>query len=425
MFLTNQQKKVIGLTSLGGALEFYDFTIFVFFAKILGDLFFPSNNPVVSLIASWSLYAAGYLVRPLGGVILGHIGDRTGRKNTFLITLIGMAIPSLLIGLLPSYQTIGIIAPILLIVFRLVQGFCMGGEVPGALVFITEVTPTRNRALICSILFAGYNLGLLFGSLISNVLSHVMSTKSLVAWGWRLPFCLGGVLCILGFYLRRKLHETPLFLELQKNKKNAVFPLKKVLSENFAQIFQGSLLISFTAIFSCLLFLFMPTYLSTYFNYPVDKLLILNTLSIVIYSFFPILIGYYADQWGYLKILRIGSLGLLLFTYPMYHLFQVKVFFWVIFATLVLVNIGNLVVSVFIGMLVAMFPTKVRYTGVALTYNLGFAIAGGLTPLLMTYLIHISGNRLIPGIYLTLFAGSVFLLSFFMRETRGVALQDI
>lgn len=425
MLFTQEQKKIILLTSLGGALEFYDFIIFVFFAKILGQLFFPSTHAVISLMATWSLFAVGYLMRPLGGIILGHMGDRVGRKKTFLITLIGMAVPSLLIGLLPGYQSIGILAPILLIVFRLLQGFCVGGEIPGALVFITELTPTRNRALVCSLIFFGVNSGLLFGSLITTVLSYVMPPESLLAWGWRLPFCLGGVLGILGFYLRSQLHETPLFLTLQRQKKQSRFPLKEVLAQSSLQIAQGALLTSLGAVIVSICFLFMPTYLSTFFNYSFDKLMILNTALILIYSFVPVLIGYYADKLGYLKILRVGALGLLLFSYPLYTLFAGKLFFWVIFATLILTGIGNLVISVFTSILVGLYPTTVRYTGVALVYNLGFAVAGGFTPLLLTWLIHISGNRLIPSVYLMLFAGCAFLVSFFMRETRGVALNEI
>jgi MFS family permease len=423
MAFTQEQKKIILLTGLGGALEFYDFIIFVFFAKTLGNLFFPSSNSIISLIASWSLFAVGYLMRPLGGIILGHMGDRIGRKKTFLITLAGMAIPSLLIGILPSYQTIGIFAPILLILFRLLQGFCVGGEIPGALVFITELTPTKNRALVCSLIFLGVNSGLLLGSLLSTLLTHVMEPKTLLAWGWRLPFCLGGVLGIFGFYLRRQLHETPLFLALQTMREQESIPLREILAKYSLQVGQGALLTGLGAVLVSLCFLFMPTYLSTFFHYKFDELMMLNTTLIFIYSFFPILLGYYADKWGYLKIFRCGALGLLLFSYPLYALFAWKSFYWVIFGTFILTGLGSLVISVFTSILVGLYPTPVRYTGVALVYNVGFAIAGGLTPLVVTWLIHTSGNRLIPSIYLMGFAGFAFLVSFFMRETRGVALS--
>ncbi|MES2141597.1 MAG: MFS transporter [Pseudomonadota bacterium] len=422
MLFTQEQKKTILLTSLGGALEFYDFIVFVFFAKTLGTLFFPSSDSFVSLMASWSLFAVGYLMRPLGGIILGHLGDRIGRKKTFLITLIGMAMPSLLIGLLPVYQTIGILAPVLLILFRLLQGFCVGGEIPGALVFITELTPTQNRALVCSLIFFGVNSGLLLGSVIAALLSHFMAPKVLLTWGWRLPFCLGGVLGILGVYLRRQLHETPLFLQLQKLKKQSSFPLKEILSKYSVQVGQGALLTSLGAVTVSLFFLFMPNYLSTFFHYPFDSLMGLNSILIFTCSLFSILISYYADQHGYLKLFRFGALGLLLFSYPLYALFAWKSFYWVVLATLLLTGMGSLVISVFTSILVGLYPTSVRYTGVALVYNLGFAIAGGFTPLLVTWFIQVTGNRFVPSVYLMGFSGFAFLVSLFMYETRGVAL---
>jgi MFS family permease len=421
---TREQKKVILLTSLGGGLEFYDFIIFVFLAKTLSRLFFPGDDPLASLMATWGLFAVGYFMRPLGGIFLGHMGDRLGRKKTFVITLIGMAIPSLLISVLPTYHSIGIFAAVLLVLLRLLQGFCVGGEIPGALVFITELTPIGNRALVCSLIFLGVNCGLLLGSLVTALLSHLMPTERLLAWGWRLPFALGGILGILGFYLRRQLHETPLFLKLQSASKQANFPLKEVLLNHAPQIGQGVLLTALGAVIVSLFYLFMPIYLNTFFNFVFSKLMVLNTVLVLFFALLPLLIAYYADRYGYLKILRLGALGLLLFSYPLYSLFAWQKFGLVILATWLLAGIGSTITSSFTSILVGLYPTSVRYTGVALVYNFGFAIAGGLTPLLVTWLIHVSGNRLAPSVYLMVFAGFAFLISFFMHETRGVALAD-
>ncbi|MDQ8039704.1 MAG: MFS transporter [Rickettsiella sp.] len=422
MIFTQEQKKIILLTGLGGALEFYDFIIFVFFAKTLGSLFFPSSDAIVSLLATYGLFAVGYLMRPLGGIILGHMGDRVGRKKTFLITIIGMAIPSLLIAVLPNYQTIGIFAPILLILLRLLQGFSVGGEIPGALVFITELTPTNNRALVCSLIFFGVNAGLLLGSLIATLLIHFMEPMTLLSWGWRLPFFIGGILGIFSFYLRRQLHETPLFLQLHIAKKQTLFPLKEVLLHHSLQIGQGVLLASLGAVIVSLFFLFMPTYLSTFFRYSFDKLMILNTLQMFLIGGLLVLLAYYADQLGYLKMIRIGTLGLLLLSYPIYSLFTLQKFGLVILGIFLLGGIGSIVMSTYTSILVSLFPTSVRYTGVGIVYNLGFAVAGGFTPLLVTWLIRFSDNRLIPAVYLMCFTGLAFLVSFFMREMRGIAL---
>ncbi|WP_083827714.1 MFS transporter [Rickettsiella massiliensis] len=223
---TSEQKKILLLTGLGGALEFYDFIIFVFFAKTLGTLFFPNTDPFASLMASWTFVAVGYLARPLGGMILGHLGDRFGRKRSFIVTLIGMAVPSFLIGLLPSYQAIGLYAPVLLVICRLCQGFFMGGELPGALVFITELTPQNKRAWVCSLIFLGVNAGSLLGSFLSTWILHHFSVEELLAWGWRIPFLFGGILGVVGFYLRRRLNETPFFYHSPETTKTSVFSFK-------------------------------------------------------------------------------------------------------------------------------------------------------------------------------------------------------
>lgn len=421
---TSEQKKILFLTGLGGALEFYDFIIFVFFAKTLGTLFFPSTDPFASLMASWAFVAVGYLARPLGGMILGHLGDRFGRKRSFIITLIGMAVPSFFIGLLPSYQTIGVYAPILLVICRLCQGFFMGGELPGALVFITELTPQNKRAWVCSLIFLGVNAGSLLGSFLSTWILHHFSVEGLLAWGWRIPFLFGGVLGVIGFYLRRRLNETPFFITLQQQQKQASFPLKEVLTCYYPEVVQGLILTSLGAVIVSLCLFFMPTYLNTFFHYPLDKLMFINTSLILFFAICPLIIGQWADRWSYLNILRLGALGLFLFSYLFYTAFGYHSLTLTIFSLIGLTVISSLVISVFTSLLVSLYPTAIRYSGVAFVYNVGFAFAGGLTPLAVTWLIRISGNPLIPGLYLMLFAGLALFTSFFMRETRGTTLNN-
>lgn len=421
---TSEQKKILLLTGLGGALEFYDFIIFVFFAKTLGTLFFPNTDPFASLMASWTFVAVGYLARPLGGMILGHLGDRFGRKRSFIVTLIGMAVPSFLIGLLPSYQTIGLYAPVLLIICRLCQGFFMGGELPGALVFITELTPQNKRAWVCSLIFLGVNAGSLLGSFLSTWILHHFSVEELLAWGWRIPFLFGGVLGVVGFYLRRRLNETPFFITLQQQQKQTSFPLKTVLTCYYPEVVQGLILTSLGAVIVSLCLFFMPTYLNTFFHYPLDKLMFINTSLILFFAICPLIVGQWADRWSYLKVLRLGALGLFLFSYLFYKAFGYHSLTLTVFSLIGLTVISSLVISVFTSLLVSLYPTAIRYSGVALVYNVGFALAGGLTPLAVTWLIRISGNPLIPGLYLMLFAGLALFTSFFMRETRGTTLNN-
>ena len=423
MLFTSQQKKIICLTSLGGALEFYDFVIFLFFSKTLSTLFFPSTNSNHALIASLALFAVGYLARPLGGLALGHLGDRSGRKKPFILALIGMTIPSLLIGVLPGYQTIGMFAPIALVCLRLVQGFSLGGEIPGALVFITELTPTTHRALVCALIFTGINLGALLASLVVNLLSHTLQPAALLSWGWRLSFCLGGLLGAVSYYLRRQLYETPLFLDLKKQKKLSYLPIKQVVTKYPIKMLQGALLASLNAVITSLFFLFMPTYLNTFFNYPFPTLIGLHSLLTVYVTLISLGVAYLADKWGYLTCLRFGSGALLLLGYPLYSLFAYHSFPLVVLSELLLVSFGAIIFNTFPSILVGLYPTEVRFTGVALAYNLGYSLAGGLTPLCVMALIHFTGNTLAPSGFLILFALFAWIASFFMTETRGVSLK--
>lgn len=413
MIFTNDQRKMIVLSSFGGALEFYDFIIFVFFAKILSQLFFPAQDSVISLMATFGLFAVGYLMRPLGGILFGHLGDKLGRKKTFVATVILMAIPTFLMGFLPTYQQVGILAPILLIALRMLQGLSVGGEVPGAIVFVTETVPSQHRGLACAVIFFGLNMGLVFGSLLASLFTTWFTQEQLMTWGWRIPFCLGGLLGGLGFYLRRRMAETPLFQAVQQTAK---WPIKEVLREYPGKIGQGVMLASLGAVLVSLLFLYMPTYLSTFFHFSLSKVMTLNTIMLSVFSFQVLLMGYWSDRVGYLKLMRFGMIGFILLSYPLYCLFTLQNDEWMIIAVVSLALLSSFITSCFPSILVGLYPTQVRYTGVALVYNIGFAIAGGLTPLFATSLIHWTDNLLSPSFYLATLALLAFVVTFFMRS---------
>lgn len=412
---TAEQKKIIALSSLGGALEFYDFIVFVFLAKVLSQLFFPTTDTTASLMATFTLFAVGYFMRPLGGIVFGHFGDRLGRKKTFIATIILMTVPTFFIGLLPTYQTAGIVAPILLVILRLLQGFSVGGEIPGAIVFVTETAPSARRGLACALVLFGLNLGLLFGSCIVALITHYLTREQLLTWGWRIPFYLGGILGMVSFYLRKRLQETPIFQALTQTKKFTL-PIKDVLKNYPKQIGQGSALTILGASLVSLLFLFMPTYLATYFNYPLEKVMLLNTITLAIFSIQVIVIGYLSDKVGYMKLMRIGMLGIILLSYPLYQLFALHNFTLVIISTIILSILSGLITSCFLNVLVTLFATRVRYTGVAFAYNLGFAVAGSLMPLIATAMIHWTGNVLIPSYCLIVIAIIAFIVSFSISE---------
>src|SRR5471032_1724888 len=232
--LNRADYRTLSLAALGGALEFYDFVIYVFLAPVIGRLFFPADMPDwLRLLQTFGIFAAGYLARPLGGIVMAHFGDLLGRKRMFTISILLMAVPTLLMGMLPTYATIGIASPILLLLLRVLQGAAVGGEVPGAWVFVAEHVPARRIGYACGTLTAGLTVGIMLGSLVATGINSLYTPAQVLDYGWRLPFLLGGVFGLVAMYLRRWLHETPVFVELQQRKALAAeLPIKTVLREH-------------------------------------------------------------------------------------------------------------------------------------------------------------------------------------------------
>ncbi|NKZ99036.1 MFS transporter [Rhodococcus hoagii] len=231
--LTRSDYKTLSLSALGGALEFYDFIIFVFFATVVASCSSRRHARVATVDADVRIFAAGYLARPLGGIIMAHFGDLLGRKKMFTLSIFMMALPTLIMGLLPTYAQIGLWAPILLLLMRVIQGAAIGGEVPGAWVFVSEHVPARNTGYACGTLTAGLTAGILLGSLVATLINSVYSAEEVASYAWRIPFSAGRVFGLFSVYLRRWLHETPVFAEMQQRKALAEgLPLRAVLRDH-------------------------------------------------------------------------------------------------------------------------------------------------------------------------------------------------
>src|SRR6186713_3034531 len=217
--LTRSDAKTLTLAALGGALEYYDFIIFVFFTAVIGKLFFPPDTPDwLRQLQTFGVFAAGYLARPLGGIVMAHFGDRSGRKRMFTLSVFLMAIPTLMIGLLPTYATLGYAAPLALLVLRLLQGAAVGGEVPGAWTFVAEHVPERRTGFACGTLTSGLTIGILLGSIIASWINHAWTPADVEAYAWRIPFIIGGVFGFLAVFLRRLLAETPVFEAMRRRR---------------------------------------------------------------------------------------------------------------------------------------------------------------------------------------------------------------
>ncbi|HSE11933.1 MAG TPA: MFS transporter [Rudaea sp.] len=381
--LSRGELRTLALAALGGALEYYDFIIFVFLAAPIGRLFFPPDTPDwLRLLQTWSLFAAGYLARPLGGVIMAHFGDRTGRKRMFTLSVFLMAVPTLLIGLLPTYADVGYAAPLALLLMRLLQGAAVGGEVPGAWTFVAEHVPERRIGFACGTLTSGLTVGILLGSLIAGAVNNVYGAAEVQAWAWRIPFLIGGAFGFLAVLLRRLLAETPVFEELRRRRALVEgLPLRIVLAGHGRAVVLSMLLTWVLTAGIVVVILMTPTLLAQLYSIAPARTLTANTFATLGLCCGCVAYGLLADRIGAARALLLGCMALLAATYALY--LGVGRAPEYLFALYALAGLCVGVVGVIPVLLVAAFPPAVRFSGISFAYNVAYAIFGGLTPLVV------------------------------------------
>ena len=379
--------KTLALSALGGALEFYDFVVFVFFTKILSVLFFPPDTaPWLSQLQVYGIFAAGYLARPLGGIVMAHFGDLVGRKRMFTLSVFLMSVPTLLIGLLPTYAQIGLLAPLLLLVLRVVQGIAVGGEVPGAWVFVAEHVPRNRVGFACASLTAGLTAGILIGSLLAAWINTHFSAEEVTGYAWRIPFLLGGVFGFIAVYLRRWLEETPVFAEMRERKQLASgLPVKQVLAHHGGSVALSMLATWMLTAAIVVVILMTPTLVQTSFQLPAALAFHGNSVATFALVIGCLVAGLCVDRFGVAAALLMGSIGLAASTYALYtHLAAGETTHFV--AWYALAGFFTGVVAVVPSIMVAAFPAPIRFSGLSFSYNVAYAIFGGLTPPLIGYL---------------------------------------
>ena len=412
--LTRQDYKTLSLAALGGALEFYDFIIFVFFATSIGALFFPPTMPDwLRLFQTFGIFAAGYVVRPLGGMVMAHFGDLLGRKKMFNLSILLMAVPTLLIGLLPTYATIGLAAPLLLLLLRVCQGAAVGGEVPGAWVFVSEHVPARRIGYACGTLTAGLTFGILLGSLVATGINSVFTPQEVLDYGWRLPFVLGGVFGLSAMYLRRWLHETPVFLELQQRKALAAeMPLKSVLRQHRRAVALSMLLTWMLSAAIVVVILMTPALLQKVYGFDARTSLAANTAATLCLAFGCVIYGVLADRLGARRMLIVGAALLAICTWVFYTTLKTRPDLLLPLYALLGLSVG--VVGVVPSAMVRAFPAPVRFSGLSFSYNLAYAIFGGLTPIMVTLML--KTQPLAPAYYVMALCGVGAVTALFIRE---------
>lgn len=412
--LNSQDYKTLSLAALGGALEFYDFIIFVFFTTVLGALFFPPDIPEwLRQLQTFGIFAAGYLARPLGGIIMAHFGDLLGRKKMFTLSILLMALPTLAIGLLPTYETIGMMAPLLLLLMRVLQGAAIGGEVPGAWVFVAEHVPYKRIGIACGTLTAGLTAGILLGSIVATVINTSMTREAILDGGWRIPFFLGGIFGLFAMYLRRWLQETPVFVEMQKRKVLAEeLPLKSVVLNHKKAVVISMLLTWLLSAGIVVLILMAPVWLQTQLKIAPALTLKANSIAIVMLCIGCLLYGLAADRFGASKTFIVGSVFFGICSWMFYHLVAVYPEYLFLLYGVTGLSVG--IVGAVPYVMVRAFPAEVRFTGLSFSYNLSYAIFGGLTPIAVTLLMKTS--PLAPAWYVLALAGVGLVVGILLRK---------
>jgi MFS family permease len=392
--LSPSQWRVISLASLGGSLEYYDFIIYGIFAQYIARQFFPASDPNISLILSFSVLALGFLARPLGGLVLSALGDRYGRRPVFLGSLFCTTAATILIGILPSYASWGLAAPVLLVSLRLVQGVCLGGELPGALTYAVEAAPQR-AGLACGVIILCVNVGVLVATMVNLGIQHVLAPEDVASYGWRVAFLFGGFIGAVSYLLRRSLEESPEFLSMHSHPTN---PVLELLREHWRTVLTAAGVAAVVGGFNGMLYGFVPAYLVQGLHYSPALTATAMTTALLVSSAGLIVAGWAGDYLPRYMILRVGAGLLIVAVIPLWSLITAGS------QHLVLVmGALSLVFSIASGIwpsiVATLFPTRVRFSGIALSYNVCITILSGFAPLVASAAIG-TGMLAAPAIYI-------------------------
>lgn len=409
--------------SIGNFVEWFDFAIYSASIPIIARLFFPPGNDYAALLSAFALYGVAFLARPLGGVVWGNLGDRVGRRNVLATIVLLMGAATMAIGLLPTYATVGLLAPTLLALCRLLQGFSGGGEFTGATSFITEYAPPNRRGLFSAISATFTTLPAVLGTLTVLGMRVIMSEAAFIEWGWRVPFLIGGPLAIVGLIIRLRMHETPAFQEVAGKHEVEKAPLRVAVRHHGRQIALVFAIASLSGLGAYTLGTYFVSYLTVTIKISPTAALLANAAALTVTVALVPAAGMLGDRIGRKPLLFIGSAGFIALSVPGYLLAAQGSLSTAILGQLFVALPWCFVVAAVVAIQMEIFPTRVRYSASSIGYNLAYMVFGGTAPLVATWLVSITGSSIAPAFYLMIVAAAVFVVAFALPETSRLALR--
>jgi MHS family proline/betaine transporter-like MFS transporter len=417
--------KSILSSSIGNVLEWYEYTLYAYFATVISSLFFPVDNPYVSMMMTFATFAVGLAARPIGGIIFGYIGDKYSRKRMLTLTMLLMSIPTICIGLLPTYEQIGIFAPIILIMLRILQGIALGGEFGASCVYLFESVPQNKRGFFGCMALTGVGFGLVLSSCTIFIVELLATKEAIYSFAWRIPFFISVFGAMIGFYIRRTLLETEDFIFAKQNRELIGNPFMEMLRNHKSTLFGLFAIFLTTQISFFIVFIFGKTMMINFLNYDNHVAGKFNLFTVLSYTVATVFFGYLSDKINKRYIIIVGTLGILLAAYP--FILSLK------FGGSSLILLFSILMGALIGMTegtlnplaAESFPTNIRATSVAFCWNFTSVLFGGVAPIIAMWLINNFGEVDVVAYYLMVACTITIIITLYtLRKTKSIILLN-